>query len=214
MSTTCNFQPLQPLWVQLLSFSNTNFSIKTKQTKCHKPEKRSFLFKYKGVSYKVGHSCVQTVREYMFLFCCEGDLLESSESKSWHIQRPVYTLFTAAALFYLDILHKNSIELCSMGCSSAAFWRWNIFWCFLRPEPSESHRSHGPPFQTAFIVRVGGVPLPLPFLEFLNNNLLLYRMDIKFFCSWSYLRVGVSRVPVTAEALPAMERLAAHSSDH
>lgn len=36
-------------------------------------------------------------------------------------QRPVYSLFTAAALFYLDIPHKNSIELCSAGCSLAAF---------------------------------------------------------------------------------------------
>lgn len=33
----------------------------------------------------------------------------------------MYSLFTAAALFYLDIPHKNSIELCLVGCSLAAF---------------------------------------------------------------------------------------------
>lgn len=45
----------------------------------------------------------------------------SFEGMSRHIRRPVYSLFTAAALFYLDIPHKNSIELCSTGCSLAAF---------------------------------------------------------------------------------------------
>lgn len=33
----------------------------------------------------------------------------------------MYSSFIAAALFYLDIPHKNSIELCSVGCSLAAF---------------------------------------------------------------------------------------------
>lgn len=77
---------------------------------------------------QVGHLCVytkQTVFEYLFLFCFEVNLVEflpiSFEGMSWHIQRPVYSLFTAAALFYLDIPHKNSIELCSVGCSLAAF---------------------------------------------------------------------------------------------
>lgn len=77
---------------------------------------------------QVGHLCVytkQTVFEYLFLFCFEVNLVEflpkSFEGMSWHIQRPVYSLFTAAALFYLDIPHKNSIELCLVGCSLAAF---------------------------------------------------------------------------------------------
>lgn len=80
------------------------------------------------MAVQVGHLCVytkQTVFEYLFLFCFEVNLVEflpiSFEGMSWHIRRPVYSLFTAAALFYLDIPHKNSIELCSVGCSLAAF---------------------------------------------------------------------------------------------
>ena len=75
---------------------------------------------------QVGHLCVyteQAVPEYLFLFSFEVNLVVeflqiSFEGMSWHIRRPVYSLFT---LFYLDIPHKNSIELCSVGCSLAAF---------------------------------------------------------------------------------------------
>lgn len=68
----------------------------------------------------------QANRVWIFVpVCFEVNLVEflpiSFEGMSWHIQRPVYSLFTAAALFYLDIPHKNSIELCSVGCSLAAF---------------------------------------------------------------------------------------------
>lgn len=51
----------------------------------------------------------------------------------------MYSLFTAAALFYLDIPHKNSIELCSVGCSLAAFEDEifaNVF-----PESGSSHEA-------------------------------------------------------------------------
>lgn len=95
------------------------------------------FFKCEGASRSFMCLHKQTAPEYLFLFCLEVKLLEflptSSEGMSWHPRRPVYSLFTAAALFYLDILHKNSIELRSMGCSSAAFWRWNMCRCFLRP---------------------------------------------------------------------------------
>lgn len=80
---------------------------------------------------QVGHLCVYTKQNSVgifvpvFLWSEPGCLVEflpiSFEDMSWHIQRPVYSLFTAAALFYLDIPHKNSIELCSVGCSLAAF---------------------------------------------------------------------------------------------
>lgn len=80
---------------------------------------------------QVGHLCVYAKQNSVgifvpvFLWSEPGCLVEflpiSFEDMSWHIQRPVYSLFTAAALFYLDIPHKNSIELCSVGCSLAAF---------------------------------------------------------------------------------------------
>jgi len=70
----------------------------------------------------------QTVFEYLFLFCFEVNLCARWNSSQYHFrachdifQHPVYTLFTAAVLFYLDIPHKNSIELGSAGCSLAAF---------------------------------------------------------------------------------------------
>ena len=85
----------------------------------------------------------------------------SFEGMSWHIQRPVYSLFTAAALFYLDIPHKNSIELCSVGCSLAAFEDEIFAGVFSGQRPAsltvhmEQHHSSK---LTTFTVRAGAQP--------------------------------------------------------
>lgn len=66
-----------------------------------------------------------TPAEYLFLRDFEVNLMEQFpppfEGTSRRSQRPVFGLFAAAAaLFYLDIPHKNSIELRPAGCSLAA----------------------------------------------------------------------------------------------
>lgn len=69
-----------------------------------------------------------TASEYLFPHDFEVNLVPGGltstivESMSQCSRRPVFGLFAAAAaLFYLDIPHKNSIELLSAGCSLAAF---------------------------------------------------------------------------------------------
>lgn len=92
----------------------------------------------------------------------------------------MYSLFAAAALFYLDIPHKNSIELCSVGCSLAAFEDEIFAGVFSGRETDESVRSYKATSEHLAVFTVGVVllkdlntALPFYWTDFLLENLLL-----------------------------------------
>lgn len=92
-----------------------------------RPEQEECLFS-SFAHKKVACVFTSTASEYLFLRDFEVNLVPGGitstfvEGMSQHSRRPVFGLFAAAAaLFYLDIPHKNSIELRSVGCSLAAF---------------------------------------------------------------------------------------------